>query len=386
MKNVLVYHDNFNQWYSTLILRGFSRFARQQRWRLVFLPRIAASKEKARFRRMVRAVSPIGVFACYSEGLRKVVPGAVPSVWIDCADDTIMPRTVAMIGTDDEKIGELAASEFCRFDGGTFLCLTVRGEDWSKCRAEWFARGLARGGRTCRTVQVAMDFADPSSSLFTVERLLKSERLPVRVFATCDRLADQVLLAAERLGLRVPEAVSVVGVDNDESVCMRTPGGLTSIQPDFEGGGWMAGEALLELIRHPGAVGAYASYGVAGIIRRGSTVVSRGGADRERVERAVSFIRVSAVSRISVRDVIAEMGCSRRLGEMHFRRITGKTIHEMIDDVRLENLLVQLRRKHVSIGFLADSTGFGSSSAMRAFFLRRMGCSMSAWRAREAVR
>ena len=110
MRNVLVYHDSSNLWYASLTLRGFTRFARQQGWRLVSLPRIAASKEPARFRRMVKTMNPVGLFANYTEGLRKVVPGVVPSVWIDCADETILPRTVAMIGTDNVKIAELAAA------------------------------------------------------------------------------------------------------------------------------------------------------------------------------------------------------------------------------------------------------------------------------------
>ena len=145
----------------------------------------------------------------------------------------------------------------------------------------------------------------------------------------------------------------------------------------------MAGEALAELVFHQVTRGAYRDYGVAGIMRRGSTVVAQGRVDRRQVERAVSFIHANASSRISVSDVIREMGCSRRLGEMRFRQAMGKTIHEMIADVRLENVLVQLRRKHVNVGVLADSCGFASPSALRAFFLQRMGCSMTAWRARE---
>ncbi len=383
MRNVLVYHDSSNLWYASLTLRGFTRFARQQGWRLVSLPRIAASKEPARFRRMVKTMNPVGLFANYTEGLRKVVPGVVPSVWIDCADETILPRTVAMIGTDNVKIAELAAEEFARFRDGRFLCLSVKGEGWSELRAAVFSESLARKGRSCRIVPVPMLAEDPSPAVFEATQLLKREQLPVRIFATCDRLADQVLLAAETLGLRVPEAVSVVGVDNDETICMRTPGGLTSIQPDFEHGGWMAGEALADLIAHPGERGAYDDYGVAGIMRRGSTIVPQGYADRKQVDRAVAFIRANAASRISVKDVIREMGCSRRLGELRFRQATGRTIHETIADVRLENLLVQLRRKHVRVGVLADSCGFGSASAMRIFFQQRMGCSMTAWRARE---
>ena len=176
-----------------------------------------------------------------------------------------------------------------------FLCLSVKGEGWSELRAAVFSESLARKGRSCRIVPIPMLAEDPSPAVFEATQLLRREQMPVRIFATCDRLADQVLLAAETLGL---------GVDNDETICMRTPGGLTSIQPDFEHGGWMAGEALADLIAHPGERGAYDDYGVAGIMRRGSTIVPQGYADRKQVDRAVAFIRANAASRISVKDVI----------------------------------------------------------------------------------
>ena len=105
--------------------------------------------------------------------------------------------------------------------------------------------------------------------------------------------------------------------------------------------------------------------------------------DQAAVERAEAFIQANAVSRIGVKDVVREMGCSRRLGEQRFRAATGSTIHERIASVRLDALLVQLRRAHVNIGYLADACGFGSASALRAFFRKRMGVSMTEWRSRE---
>ena len=357
MKNILVYHDSANPWYAALMLRGFTRFARSHRWRLVFVPRTAAAREPRRLRRLVAEFRPAGLFANYTEGLRDLAPRLLPTVWFDCATWKIVPRTASLVGADHARIGELAAEEILRLNPGTYLCVAAKGEPWSENRARPFSAYLSRRGRSCRIVRVDFSFDDPSVSLPDIKRMLGKVKLPCRVFAVCDRLANEVMLAAEQLGLRVPDAVGV--------------------------GGWLCGEALARRMASPKSRGESLEYGVSGIMRRGSTFAPRRSMDQAAVERAEAFIQANAVSRIGVKDVVREMGCSRRLGEQRFRAATGSTIHERIASVRLDALLVQLRRAHVNIGYLADACGFGSASALRAFFRKRMGVSMTEWRARE---
>ena len=383
MKNILVYHDSANPWYAALMLRGFTRFARSHRWRLVFVPRTAAAREPRRLRRLVAEFRPAGLFANYTEGLRDLAPRLLPTVWFDCATWKIVPRTASVVGADHARIGELAAEEILRLNPGTYLCVAAKGEPWSENRARPFSAYLSRRGRSCRIVRVDFSFDDPSVSLPDIKRMLGKAKLPCRVFAVCDRLANEVMLAAEQLGLRVPDAVGVIGVDNDETLCLGGSVSLTSVQPDFEMGGWLCGEALARRMASPKSRGESLEYGVSGIMRRGSTFAPRRSMDQAAVERAEAFIQTNAVSRIGVKDVVREMGCSRRLGEQRFRAATGSTIHERIASVRLDALLVQLRRAHVNIGYLADACGFGSASALRAFFRKRMGVSMTEWRARE---
>ena len=383
MKNILVYHDSANPWYAALMLRGFTRFARSHRWRLVFVPRTAAAREPRRLRRLVAEFRPAGLFANYTEGLRDLAPRLLPTVWFDCATWKIVPRTASLVGADHVRIGELAAEEILRLNPGTYLCVAAKGEPWSENRARPFSAYLSRRGRSCRIVRVDFSFDDPSVSLPDIKRMLGKAKLPCRVFAVCDRLANEVMLAAEQLDLRVPDAVGVIGVDNDETLCLGGSVSLTSVQPDFEMGGWLCGEALARRMASPKSRGESLEYGVSGIMRRGSTFAPRRPIDQAAVERAEAFIQANAVSRIGVKDVVREMGCSRRLGEQRFRAATGSTIHERIASVRLDALLVQLRRAHVSVGYLADACGFGSASALRAFFRKRMGVSMTEWHARE---
>jgi DNA-binding LacI/PurR family transcriptional regulator len=89
---------------------------------------------------------------------------------------------------------------------------------------------------------------------FTVEggysatvKLLGRRKLPTAIFAECDEMAFGALRALERVGLRVPEDVSVVGFDDHP---MSSYFGLTTMAQDVTDQGRLIGEHLV------GAVGA----------------------------------------------------------------------------------------------------------------------------------
>ncbi|WP_022684150.1 LacI family DNA-binding transcriptional regulator [Sphingobium bisphenolivorans] len=91
-------------------------------------------------------------------------------------------------------------------------------------RVEGFRDGLAaRGlpGDETLFVEGAFDFA---SGIAAGEALLGRQPRPTAIFATNDDMALGVLTLAHRIGLRVPEDLSVVGFDD-------TPAGLTAWPP-----------------------------------------------------------------------------------------------------------------------------------------------------------
>ena len=121
-------------------------------------------------------------------------------------------------------------------------------------------------------------------------------------------------------------------------------------------------------------------YGAAGVTRRASTRdVYRRPRD-EHVERGLAFIAAEFASPIGVSDVVAAMGCSCGHGELRFREETGKSILETIADMRWERLNVLLRRRDANIAELPRMCGFRTASALRQFFRRRAGMSMTDWR------
>jgi AraC-like DNA-binding protein len=92
------------------------------------------------------------------------------------------------------------------------------------------------------------------------------------------------------------------------------------------------------------------------------------------------MIRVRACDALKARDVVEEMGCSRRLAELRFREMTGSSILEHIQMVRLEHAMHLLERTSDKLSRIAHACGYGSSESFRKFFFKEKGCSPSFWR------
>lgn len=113
-----------------------------------------------------------------------------------------------------------------------------------------FRRSLARHGLQVRPEWMVFGDFRFGAAKEAAERLLDApgER-PTAVFASSDEMAFGVLAAAQELGVRVPEELSVIGIDDHD---FAGPLGLTTVRQDpREQGNCAAGLLLAELRGHP---------------------------------------------------------------------------------------------------------------------------------------
>ena len=82
-----------------------------------------------------------------------------------------------------------------------------------------------------------------------VDLLSDPDRRPTAIVAACDEVAIGAIIAARRLGIAVPSALSVVGIDNHEYSEMF---GLTTLEQSPRGQGAAAARLLLDHLRSPG--------------------------------------------------------------------------------------------------------------------------------------
>lgn len=110
-------------------------------------------------------------------------------------------------------------------------------------RRRGFEDSLAEGGITQYDVEPA-DFTIDGGSRAAARLLARDDR-PTALFAASDEMAIGAILAARELGLRVPDDVSIIGVDGHE---LGRWFGLTTVDQFARGQGERAAEAVLSAL------------------------------------------------------------------------------------------------------------------------------------------
>jgi LacI family transcriptional regulator len=137
----------------------------------------------------------------------------------------------------------------------------------------------ARQGEDPALIAYAQEWAAPRAEQF-LQIWRSLERPPTAVFCANDAQALDVIAAAQRMGWRVPEALSVVGVDNSHEARDCDPP-LTSVEVPIDGVGREAMRALLGLIRGAPVEQCRVALPVTDLIVRRSTAERRKDEDKE---------------------------------------------------------------------------------------------------------
>ena len=302
-----------------------------------------------------------------------------PVVFMDVLEPQVRfnPKTKLFLHVDDSAISRIAAQHFLEL--GNFRSFAFvhdpRGEIWTQVRGIAFAEALKKHKRSCAVHTPAS--ARRTGSRRRLADFLLSLPQPAAVMAACDAVAADVIDACQAARLAVPEAVAVLGVDNDEALCERRRPHLSSVEPDFEDEGFRAAGALAGLLGTP--VGDKPDpEPTLRITERESTRPLP--PSTRLVERALAFIEANYTRPISVRDVIRHLGVSRRLADLRFHQLENESILEAITKRRLVRLSQLLRESNAPINRLARDCGFGSATRAAHLFKRRTGVSMTSYR------
>lgn len=111
---------------------------------------------------------------------------------------------------------------------------------------------------------VAADFTI-QGAYASARRLLGTAERPTAVFAASDEMGIGTILAARDFGLRVPQDLSVIGMDGHE---LGEIFGLTTIDQDARGQGALAARLLLDSLDAGAKRGARLSSGVPAAVDR----------------------------------------------------------------------------------------------------------------------
>ena len=206
---------------------------------------------------------------------------------------------------------------------------------------------------------------------------------PTAIFAANDYISELVVGCARKNGFAVPDDVAVMGVDNDEDICLRCTPSLSSIKPDHERAGYLAASLLRDLIRSLRRPPKSQTFGALAVFHRSSTRALR--RHDERTVKIVEIVRKQAASGITVEQLARDFGVTRRLIEMRFREATGHSIRDEIQFIRLERAKVLLSQGGTRLAEIAAAAGYPSVQAFRKTFTAATGKSPLNWRKAQSA-
>ena len=287
------------------------------------------------------------------------------------------PRGVVFLQQDSGLIGEAAANHLLSsgiFRSFAFLAPPNQAP-WSDQREKTFSQGIKKCGFPYTRLALDSGSSDLAQALLSLQR-------PIGLFAASDRVALAAFAIAEAAGLKVPEEISIIGVDNDESICESTSPALSSIAVAPDRFGYMAAKMLDELISHPRRPSRSVTLkGMPSVVERGSTPGTK--PYGHLVERAIAYIKYHATDKIGPDDVATHLNISRRLLDLRFSQTGRGTVLSTIRSHKLQAVAEMLLETSHTVDQISQACGYGSPNHLMKVFKREFGVTMGGYRARH---
>lgn len=321
----------------------------------------------------------VDAVTCSSKILKASVFREVPTVLIDC-DPRHLQSDVCCLYQDAAAIARAAADELMRHELASYAFVPWSGKPfWSETRGAAFAEEMKQRGFDIAVFRPRTNMISRQSVIKHLAEWLPQLTLPVGIFTAADPLSEQILEAAQTIGLSIPRDIVVIGVDNDEFFCENTRPMLSSVSQDFENIGKRSVDILRKHIDNPSLPAIQYPVQTIRVVTRSST--RRTIKHDAIVSKSLDLIRERATSGISAAEVISSFPCSRRLAEQRFRAFTGHSIVDEIHAVQIEyakKLAINPLQKLTSIPTLCGHT---TAPYFQKLFLKEVGMTLSEYRA-----
>ena len=290
---------------------------------------------------------------------------------------------------DDAAIGKMAAEHLLEHNLDHFAFIGPKEWNYSLRRCNGFADTLSRHDSQCtkcwirpatNTRQLDESWIENSYYLEAVKQLVP----PVGVFASNDRVGYGILRACKHLGLRVPEDVCLISVDNDEILCNLAYPNLSSIALSGEEFGYQAAKMLSALMNGKELRERHVVIPPRGVILRNSSDFLT--VDDPYVADALRYIRNHSDRFIDVSDVMSIMPISRRSLERRFQDVVGQGVYKEISRCHVERAKELLEQTDWPVSRIARESGFNSTNRFEDTFRKETGLSATAYRKKCAAR
>lgn len=286
-----------------------------------------------------------------------------------------LPRLNNVIN-DDTRVGELAAGFFRRRGFTHFGYCGVARHESSRLRGDGFKRALAAHDITAAEMTLPeMPEGDAVSPkvVSRLERWLAPLSRPLALFCFNDAVARAVAEACENAGLRIPDDVAVLGVDNEDIPLGFSPVALSSLELNRREIGFRAAKRLLALLADPALPPETERVPPIKIVARGST--DKLAVNDPVVAEALDMIADHVGNVIYVDDIARTVGVSRRSLEVRFRAALKTSVYAEVQRQQLERAEIMLTETPgLTIAEVAYACGFQDARHLAVVCRRKLDC------------
>jgi LacI family transcriptional regulator len=288
---------------------------------------------------------------------------------------------------DNEAIGRLGAEHLLERNLKTFVWAPFWDDTVNEERFLGFATAIRSAGFDCvRLLPVNTRRSARSSRHMNrtlrrrwVIHTIRSLRYPLGIFCYNDCVAADIVDACIESGIRIPDEVAVLGVDNDPVICDCVQVPLSSVRHDLEGMAYEAAALLDHLMNGGSPPEVPKRIAPKGVVTRKSTEVLA--VDDPDVANALGYIQENFPrGSLSVDDVVAHGRVPRRSLERAFREELQRTILHEILRVRVNHAQKLLETTPHSVTDIAIRSGFASLNHFYRVFRTRTGLTPRAFR------
>ncbi|HEU5396624.1 MAG TPA: DNA-binding transcriptional regulator [Verrucomicrobiae bacterium] len=202
---------------------------------------------------------------------------------------------------------------------------------------------------------------------------LKQAPKPLALFAATDDHVLEVIETCDAIGLRVPEEVSIVGMDNSllGVEAMRTP--ISSVDRNMETLGYRGAELLDRLMRGEPAPKEPIRIPPAGLIARKSSDLLA--VNHPGVARSLRFIWDNCHRPIGVEDLVKVAAMSRSGLHQAFLEYVGRPPGAELHRARIERAKKFLAQSDKKMEAIAEMCGYQSANSFWVAFRHATGMS-----------
>jgi LacI family transcriptional regulator len=257
---------------------------------------------------------------------------------------------------------------------------------WSTERLEYFSQYLNKQGynvHVFKEKQVLLrNDVTPFTRLWINSALntgqqklidwLKQLPKPVAILASCDIFACYLINVAKEAGFNIPDEIAILGINNDNALCNICDPPLSSIAFNFKKAGYDAAKLLDKMIAGNAAMqGQCIEIQPTHVETRGSTDIYA--INDPAIVQAMKYIRENSNAPLQVDAVARHVCMSKRLLQLRFHNLIGKSVHDEIIQAHFEIAKAMLIETNLPIDEIATHSGFHYTSNMRRAFINNTG-------------